>query len=73
MAKFKHPIKQLTKQLLSDWEIEIMRKHEDKIAGCAVYPALLSLAERAFDITRDQARERYGLYTYGQWIELLEL
>lgn len=73
MAKFKHPIKQLTKQLLNEWEIELMQKYEDKIPTCSIYSALLCLAERAFEISREQARDAYGHYTNQQWIELLKL
>ena len=73
MAKFKHSIKRLTKQLLNDWEIELMQKYYDKIPTCYIYASLLSLAERAFGITREKAREMYGQYTNEQWIELLQL
>jgi hypothetical protein len=36
------------------------------------YSALLPVAERKFGITRDEARDRYGNFTYAQWKELLE-
>jgi len=73
MTKFKHSIKRLTKQLLNDWEIELMNKYGDKIPTCSIYSALLCLAERAFEISREQARNAYGQYTNQQWIELLKL
>jgi hypothetical protein len=36
------------------------------------YSDLLYAAERRFNITRDEARDRYGNFTYAQWKELLK-
>lgn len=48
----------------------IMRRHPDKMPPLEPYSRLLTMAVDVFDITRDQARERYGMYTNKQWLEL---
>jgi hypothetical protein len=39
---------------------------------CADYAEYLSLAEKKFGISRDEARDKYGGYTYRQWEALLD-
>lgn len=67
------PIKRLRKQVINDWEIELMQKYYDKMPSGSLYAALLFLAEHAFGITNNEARNNYGLYTNEQWIKLLNL
>jgi len=47
-----------------------------EVLGCLPsvmdYKELLDMVERRFRITRDQARDRYGRYTYPQWKTLLK-
>lgn len=49
---------------------EIMTKN-DLWPTCFEYAHFLDLAVSKFKITIDEARERYGLYTYGEWIKML--
>lgn len=58
-----------------------MNKSLERFLNCKVrvlpttghYAELLSLACTKFGIEREEARKRYGLYTYAEWKELLEL
>lgn len=43
----------------------------EKLPTCGDYGKLLCYACEKFHITDNQARDRYGLYTYGQWEKLL--
>lgn len=37
------------------------------------YSYFLDEAQKKLNITRDEARNKYGKYTHGQWKELLKL
>ena len=39
---------------------------------CYDYKKFLNEAVLKFDISINEARKKYGLYTYGQWQELLK-
>jgi hypothetical protein len=39
---------------------------------CSDYSKYLDRAEKRFHISRDEARERYGYFTYHQWEVLLD-
>jgi hypothetical protein len=43
----------------------------DYFPTCLDYSALLSLAENKFKISRNEARDRFGLFTYAQWVNVL--
>lgn len=49
------------------------RQNPEQLPTVMLYADLLSEAQRKFRITREQARERYGMYTNQQWLELLNL
>lgn len=44
----------------------------DKIPSCKMYSGLLYKIVEKEDISMDTARDRYGLYTIKQWMELFE-
>ena len=47
-------------------------KKQDMLPSCSDYSVLLNKAHLKFKITLDEARNKYGLYTYSQWNELLK-
>lgn len=48
-------------------------QQQDKLPPCLLYGRLLELAVSKLRITKDEARNRYGLYTIKQWETLLKL
>lgn len=46
---------------------------KDILPTCTEYSYFLDQAEIRLKISRDDARSKYGQYTYGQWKELLKL
>lgn len=46
---------------------------KDLLPTCTDYDYFLSQAEIRLKITRQEARSKYGQFTYGQWKELLKL
>lgn len=46
---------------------------KDLLPTISEYSYFLDKAEEKLKITRNQARDLYGKYTYGQWKELLKL
>lgn len=46
---------------------------KDLLPTVTEYSYFLDKATDKFKITKDEARTKYGLYTYGQWKELLKL
>jgi hypothetical protein len=46
--------------------------HDDKCPSCMMYGLLLTEAQFKFHLTREQARNKYGLFTNNQWIKLLQ-
>lgn len=46
---------------------------KDLLPTCSEYSYFLDKAEKKFKISRDEARDKYGKYTCGQWKELLGL
>lgn len=46
-------------------------KTDNLIPTCQDYSRLLMRAVDKFKITIEEARDRYGLFTYGQWQEVL--
>ena len=49
------------------------RMHLDVYPTCMDYVALLDLITQRDKITRNEARKKYGLFTYKEWNELLKL
>lgn len=52
-------------------KIEAVRK--DLLPSCTDYDFYLTKAEKKFGLERNEARSRFGQFTYGQWKELLKL
>ena len=46
---------------------------KDFLPTCSEYSYFLDEAEKRLKITREEARNKYGQLTYGQWKELLKL
>jgi hypothetical protein len=46
---------------------------KDILPTCTDYSFFLGKAVEKLKITIDEARSKYGQYTYGQWKELLQL
>lgn len=46
---------------------------KDLLPTCTEYAYFLDKAVEKLKITKDEARNQYGLYTYGKWKELLKL
>lgn len=48
-------------------------ERKDLLPTVTDYAYYLDKAVEKLKITKDEARDQYGLYTYGQWKELLQL
>ena len=58
---------------LTKTEYEKYAKNQKCLPTCALYRRFLELAMEQFNITINQARDKYGLYTVEQWEQLLKL
>ncbi|MBP7846041.1 MAG: hypothetical protein KA007_01245 [Candidatus Pacebacteria bacterium] len=52
-------------------EIEAAKK--DFLPTCTEYAYFLDKAVEKLKISKDEARDKYGSFTYGQWKELLQV
>lgn len=52
---------------------EHYRQHQESLPSCHLYGRYLEIAEEKLKITKDEARNKYGLYTVKQWEKLLQL
>lgn len=63
-------------KMLND-TFETYRKQQEAkspfLPSCTEYAFFLDKAVERLKITKDEARNQYGLFTYGQWKELLKL
>lgn len=50
---------------------ERLEQHSNVLPLVADYCELLSMAVQKFGITTDDARDKFGLYSYGDWAKLL--
>ena len=48
-------------------------KHQNSLPPCRLYGTFLEIAVEKLHISKDEARNKYGLYTVQQWETLLEL
>lgn len=48
-------------------------KHQASLPPCHLYGRYLEIAEEKLGITKDEARNKYGNYTVGEWEQLLKL
>jgi len=49
------------------------RKRQNSLPPCLLYKRFLDIAEEKLNISREEARIKYGQYTVKQWEELLKL
>jgi len=49
-----------------------MKETTDKLPTCLDYSVYLNRASTKLGISVDEARDRYGRYTYNQWEQLLQ-
>ena len=56
-----------------DKTFEHYRQHQDSLPTCHLYGRFLEIAEEKLEITKDEARARYGQYTVKEWETLLGL
>ena len=47
--------------------------HQNNLPPVELYSRFLDVAEKNLNISRDEARDRYGRYTVKQWEALLKL
>lgn len=52
---------------------QIENAKKDLLPTISEYSYFLDEAEKKLKITRDEARDKYGKYSYGQWKKLLKL
>jgi len=48
-------------------------KHQNSLPPCELYGRFLEIAVSKLNITIDEARSKYGLYTVKQWEQVLSL
>lgn len=56
-----------------DNTFDYYRKHQESIPSCHLYSRFLDIAEEKLNISRDEARDKYGKYTVKEWETLLKL
>lgn len=75
MANYTTGAERYNKRMNAIWENyhrqEFARK--DLLPTCTDYAYFLNESVNRLKISIDEARDKYGLYTYGQWKELLKL
>jgi len=49
------------------------KQHQNSIPPCHLYNRYLEIAKEKLNISKDEACNRYGLYTVAQWEKLLKL
>lgn len=49
------------------------RQHQQSLPSCELYRRFLEIAEEKLNITKDEARAKYGQYTVQEWETLLKL
>jgi hypothetical protein len=52
---------------------EFYNKYQSSLPSCILYKRYLEIAEQKLNISKDEARNKYGLYTVAQWEKLLKL
>ena len=48
------------------------QQHQASLPCCHLYARFLEIAEEKLNITKDDARNKYGLYTVREWEKLLK-
>ena len=49
------------------------RLHQESLPSAHLYSRFLEIAEEKFSISKEEARNKYGLYTVKEWETLLSL
>ena len=52
---------------------DFYHNHQNSLPSCHLYSRFLELAEQLLNISKDEARTKYGQYTVQQWEQLLKL
>ena len=52
---------------------EIYNQQQSSLPPCHLYGRFLEIATEKLNITKDEARNKYGLYTVAEWERLLKL
>ena len=56
-----------------DKTFEQYQQHQNKLPPCHLYGRFLDIAETKLNISKDEARAKYGQYTVKEWESLLKL
>ena len=56
-----------------DRVFDFYNKHQSSLPPCQLYARFLEIAEEKLNITKAEARRKYGLYTVKEWETLLGL
>lgn len=51
----------------------LINRHSDAMPKDEVYDALIALASREMRMSEEQIRKLYGLYTFAEWCNLLNI
>ena len=52
---------------------DFYRNHQNNLPSCHLYGRYLEIAKEKLNISIEEARGKYGLYSVKQWEELLKL
>jgi hypothetical protein len=52
---------------------DFYRQHQSSLPSCHLYARFLEIAKEKLKITKEEARDKYGLYTVAEWEKLLKL
>lgn len=52
---------------------EFYYNNQKSLPPCNMYKRFLDIAVEKFNITKDEARNKYGQYTIGEWETMLKL
>ena len=59
-------------RMLND-TLNFYKQHQASLPSCHLYGRYLEIAEEKLNITKDEARSKYGQYTVKEWEILLNL
>ena len=52
---------------------DFYRQHQSSLPSCHLYGRFLEIAKEKLNITKNEARNKYGHYTVAEWESLLKL
>lgn len=59
-------------KMLND-TFDFYRNHQKSLPSCYLYSRFLDIAVEKLNISKDEARNKYGKYTVAEWEKLLNL